>query len=76
MLQFTFEKNNLLCKKREKNNLSREKISDPPAPPPPGYQMVCPSVKKEYEDVLRCKEPNVGIYNLFLFFVKKFGDRL
>ena len=31
LLQFTFEKNNL-CKKREKNNLSRGKI---PAPPPP-----------------------------------------
>ena len=31
LLQFTFEKNNLLCKKREKNNLSRGKI---PAPPP------------------------------------------
>ena len=38
MLQLTFEKNNLLCKKREKNNLSRGKI---PAPPP-GYQMVRP----------------------------------
>ena len=25
MLQFTFEKNNLLCKKREKNNLSQGK---------------------------------------------------
>ena len=32
LLQFTFEKNNLLCKKREKNNLMREKIL--PAPPP------------------------------------------
>ena len=32
LLQFTFEKNNLLCKKREKNNLLRAKI---PAPPPP-----------------------------------------
>ena len=32
LLQFTFEKNNLLCKKREKNNLSQGKI---PAPPPP-----------------------------------------
>ena len=31
MLQFTFEKNILLCKKGEKNNLSRGKI---PAPPP------------------------------------------
>ena len=30
MLQFTFEKNNLLCKKREKNNLSRGKIPAPP----------------------------------------------
>ena len=26
LLQFNFEKNNLLCKKREKNNLSRGKI--------------------------------------------------
>ena len=31
--QLSFEKNNLLCKKREKNNLSRGKI--PAAPPPP-----------------------------------------
>ena len=30
LLQFTFEKNNLLCKKREKNNLSRGKIPAPP----------------------------------------------
>ena len=29
LLQFTFEKNNLLCKKREKNNLSRGKIPAP-----------------------------------------------
>ena len=39
LLQFAFEKNNLLCKKREKNNLMREKIL--PAPPA-GYQMVRP----------------------------------
>ena len=32
MLQFTYEINNLLSKKREKNNLSRGKI--PPPPPP------------------------------------------
>ena len=32
LLQFTFEKNNLLCKKREKNHLLQGKI---PAPPPP-----------------------------------------
>ena len=38
LLQFTYEINNLLSKKREKNNLSREKI---PAPLP-GYQMVRP----------------------------------
>ena len=38
LLRFTFERNNLLCLKREKNNLSRGKI---PAPPP-GYQMVRP----------------------------------
>ena len=37
MLLFTFEKNNFLCKMREKNNLSRGKI-----PAPPGYQMVRP----------------------------------
>ena len=30
-MQFTFEKNNLLCKKKEKHNLSQGKI--PPAPP-------------------------------------------
>ena len=30
LLQYTFEKNNLLCKKREKNNLSRGKIPAPP----------------------------------------------
>ena len=30
VLQFTFpKKNNLLCRKREKSNLSREKIPDP-----------------------------------------------
>ena len=29
MLQYTFEKNNLFCKKREKNNLSRGKIPAP-----------------------------------------------
>ena len=34
LLQFTFEKNNLLCKKREKNNLSRGIIPAPPPPPP------------------------------------------
>ena len=28
MLQFTFEKNNLLCKKREKNNSLRGKIPE------------------------------------------------
>ena len=38
VLQFAFEKNNLLRKKREKNN---EEKSQPP-PPPPGYQMVRP----------------------------------
>ena len=37
LLRFTFERNNLLCLKREKNNLSRGKI-----PAPPGYQMVRP----------------------------------
>ena len=37
LLQFTLKKNNLLCKKREKNNLSQGKI-----PAPPGYQMVRP----------------------------------
>ena len=30
LLQFTFEKNNLLCKKREKNNSSLGKIPAPP----------------------------------------------
>ena len=30
LLQFTFEKNNLLYKKREKNNLSRGKVPAPP----------------------------------------------
>ena len=30
LLQFAFEKNNLLCKNREKNNLSRGKIPAPP----------------------------------------------
>ena len=30
MLEFAFEKNNLLCKNREKNNLSRGKIPAPP----------------------------------------------
>ena len=45
LLQFTFEKNNLLCKKREKNNLSRGKIPAPP--PPPGYQMVHPLQKEK-----------------------------
>ena len=34
LLQFTFEKNNLLCKKREKITCPLEK-SQPP--PPPGY---------------------------------------
>ena len=42
LLQFTFEKINLLCKKTEKNNLSRGKI---PAPPP-GYQMVRPLIDR------------------------------
>ena len=37
LLQFTFEKTNLLCKKREKIT-RREEKSQPP--PPPGYQMV------------------------------------
>ena len=30
LLRFTFERNNLLCLKREKNNLSRGKIPAPP----------------------------------------------
>ena len=34
LLQFTFEKNNSLCKKREKKLVARKK------PSPPGYQMV------------------------------------
>ena len=38
LLQLTFEKNNLLCKKKRKNNLSQGKMPAPP--PPPGYQMV------------------------------------
>ena len=38
MFQFTLEKNNLLCKKREKNNLSQGKI---PASPPE-YQIIHP----------------------------------
>ena len=31
LLQFTIEKNNLLCKKGYKNNLSRGKIPNPPS---------------------------------------------
>ena len=50
LLQFTFEKNNLLCKKREKNNLSRGKI-----PAPPGYQMVRPLTRR-----LQTNAGNVG----------------
>ena len=42
LLQFTFEKNNLLCKKREKNSLLRGKI------PANGYQMVRPLVIQEF----------------------------
>ena len=39
LLQFTFEKNNLLCKKWEKKNLLQGKILASP-----GYQMVRPLV--------------------------------
>ena len=50
LLQFTFEKTNLLCKKREKNNSSRGKI---PAPPPPGYQMVRPLVQNNMYSIFQ-----------------------
>ena len=39
LLQFTFEKNNLLCKKGEKITCHEEKY---PTPALPGYQMVRP----------------------------------
>ena len=42
LLQFTFEKNNLLCKKREKITCREENSQ----PPPPEYQMVCPLGKR------------------------------
>ena len=57
-LQFTFEKNNLLCKNREKNNLSRGKI---PAALPPGYQMVR-SLNKRPISTINIFIHNVGLY--------------
>ena len=39
LLQFTFEKNNLLCKKREKITCREEKIPVPPVPPPPPHRI-------------------------------------
>ena len=41
-MQFTFEKNNLFCKNREKITCRREKSQPYPRPPPPGHQMVRP----------------------------------
>ena len=66
LLQF-FLKKNLLCKKREKNNLSGGKI---PAPPP-GYQMVCPLQPNKHHYILNhnflpCAKAEIFVLTVYI----------
>ena len=65
LLQFTFEKNNLMCKKREKNNLSQGKI---PAPPPLDIKWSVPYVSyiRQNNKWYHCDDKHITETNLLM----------